>query len=260
MNVIFKDLVKEEEKYWSNIFNKQIMVKDKRKFSSYWWEAYYKEISFYVNSILPRSSKTKILEAGSGSGKASILLGKNIDRTLIDISETALDLARVEAKKFRSSNISFMKGNIFNLPFRKNSFDLVWNIGVLEHYPQKLAYKILTEMVRVANMKGYIAVGVPNFSSGPSLKARLLKNPFLKFVPGFRFHNEVKYTESQLKNLLIKAIKKNRKNIDSLDVMYFGNPLPMEFPKFIYLTLGKMVEFLLPKNKFLIFVSVKLKD
>lgn len=258
MDLSLERLIKEEDKFWSKIFNKEIVAGNKRMFSSYWWEEYYSEITFYIKILLQKQKKPRILEAGSGSGKASILLGKNIDRTLLDISTKALEFAKLEAEKFKARGITYVQGNIFSMPFKNDTFDLAWNIGVIEHYSKKSALKAIIEMVRVTKNKGYIAFGVPNYNSGPVIKARILKNPLFKLIPGYRFHSEKRYNEGELEEILKHAAQINNKQITNFNIMYFGNSMPMEAPKFFILTVGKMIGSFFPKSKFLILVSARL--
>ncbi|MFH1392118.1 MAG: class I SAM-dependent methyltransferase [bacterium] len=251
-----KKIIEKENNYWSRVFKEKI-EKDQQKsydFSSYWWECYFSEITEFVNLCISRYKNPHILEAGSGSGKASILLGKNLKRTLVDISMNALEYAKYIAKKFNAKNIEYVNGNIFALPFEDKTFDLAWNIGVIEHYKYTQSVLILREMIRVTKQEGKIAIGVPNFMSGPIIKARILKHPILRFVPGYRLGTEHRYTEKKLIDLFRKAAQHEKRRISNFEIKYFGNPLPIETPRFLLTSLGKMIEYLLPKNKFLLFV------
>lgn len=254
-NSRIKKIADRENAFWSNIFRNELEQDRLRnkKFSSYWWESYYSEITKFVVSQLSDYQDPSILEAGSGSGKASMLLGKNYKRTLLDISAVALKYSRYLAKKFKAQNIKFISGNIFDLPFNKKAFDFVWNIGVIEHYKHQEAILIIREMIRVSRSKGKLAMGVPNFISGPIIKARILKHPFFSFVPGYRIESENRYTKEVLKSLIAEAARQENRKINNLKVLYFGNPLPMETPKLLLYFFGKAVEYLLPKNKFLLF-------
>ncbi|MDO8497712.1 MAG: class I SAM-dependent methyltransferase [bacterium] len=259
MRAHLKKVVHEENEFWSKIFDEEIKNNNINHFSSYWWENYYREIAAYVKFKLNKFSNPKVLEAGAGSGKASILLGKKLDRTLLDISDKALDFAKELVNKFNVENIKYVKGDVFDMPFRKDSFHLVWNIGVVEHYNFEESARALAEMVRVTKENGYIAFAVPNFSSGPILKARLLKHTVFKFIPGYRLGTEKQYLESDLIRILNKAVQYSDKYIEDFDVQYFGNPLPMETPKIVLKSFGRLIEKWFPKNRFLIFIIAKLR-
>ncbi|PIP68815.1 hypothetical protein COW91_02785, partial [Candidatus Nomurabacteria bacterium CG22_combo_CG10-13_8_21_14_all_32_8] len=111
------------------------------------------------------------------------------------------------------------------------------------------------EMVRVCNKSGIVAVGMPNFYSGPILKARLLK--LLKFIPGYKLDTEKFYEISKIENIFKEVCKESGKKIIYLETKYFGNPLIMETPRFILKTMGGLISRLFRKNKFLMLIICK---
>lgn len=250
-----KKVVEREDENWSTIFKAQLDKKSVQKFSSFWWESYYHELTDVVNKMMVASGFSSVLEAGSGSGKATLLLNRDFNKTLLDISPTALEYAKYVAGQFEVSDVNFIQGNIFSMPFKNNAFDLVWNIGVVEHYQLNDIKSIVKEMVRVCNKSGYVAVGVPNFYSGPILKARLLKS--IKFIPGYKLDTEKFYTLSQMENIFTEVSKESGKKIVSLEAKYFGNPLIMETPGFILKTVGGFVSHFFIKNRFLLLIVCK---
>ena len=64
---------------------------------------------------------------------------------------------------------------------------------------------------------------------------------------------EVEQAKSQ-----VDTAKKEGRQVKWIKSLYFGNPLPIEFPKSIINTFGKMINFLFPKNRFLILIFCKL--
>ena len=250
-------IIEHENNNWSRIFEIEMKKTNKKKFSSYWWEEYYRELTIFVNNLLFENKLKTILENGSGSGKATILLDKKFTKTLLDISPIALKYAKHIAGKFNVKDVKFLEGDIFSMPFEDGSFDFVWNIGVIEHYTLDSIKSIIKEMARVCNKSGVIAVGVPNFYSGPILKAWILK--ILKFIPGYKLDTEKFYKIDEIKKIFQKINEESGKEIASIEIKYFGNPLIMETPKFILKTVGKLASFLFKRNKFLILILCKLK-
>ena len=250
-----KKIIEHENANWSKVFSAELEINSDQKFSSFWWESYYNELTNSVNEIMLADSLNTILEAGSGSGKATLLLNKKFYKTLLDISPVALEYAKHIANKFEVANINFIEGNIFSMPFKNNNFDFVWNIGVIEHYELDDIKSIIKEMIRLCNKSGIVAVGMPNFYSGPILKARLLK--LLKFIPGYKLDTEKFYEISKIENIFKEVSKESGRKITCLETKYFGNPLIMETPRFILETIGGLISHLFRKNKFLMLITCK---
>ncbi|MDP3941739.1 MAG: class I SAM-dependent methyltransferase [bacterium] len=97
-----------------------------------------------------------ILEAGCGEGFILERLYKaNIGEKLvgIDFSDRAIALAKKERP-----HLDIRKGDIYNIPFKDNSFDLVICCEVLEHLERP--ENALSELARVS--KSYVILSVPN--------------------------------------------------------------------------------------------------
>lgn len=247
--------IDEENEFWSKIFSAELKKNSNKRFSSFWWENYYNELTNSVNKIMLKYCLNTILEAGSGSGKATLLLNKKLHKTLLDISPVAIQYGEYIANKFEVENINFVEGNIFSMPFKNNNFDFVWNIGVIEHYELDDIKLIIEEMARVCNKLGIVAVGMPNFYSGPILKARLLK--LLKFIPGYKLDTEKFYELSKIESIFKEVSKESDRKIIYMETKYFGNPLIMETPVFILKTIGGLISRIFRKNKFLILIICK---
>jgi ubiquinone/menaquinone biosynthesis C-methylase UbiE len=254
-----EETIEHEKEQWDTIFESKLKnVAKKPKFSTFWDEDYYTKIKNYLYPLILKYKYSKILESGSGSGRSSIILNKNLDKTLLDISPKALQYARHIAKKFKAKKVKYVIGNIFDMPFNKETFDFVWNMGVVEHYKIQDLKLILSEMMRVTKKNGLVAIGVPNLYSGPIIKALILKYLPKRFFPGYRLDTEHFYNKKTLQDLLINVAKKRGRKVEWIESLYFGNPLPTEFPKSIINTLGKLIDFLFPKNRFLILTVCKL--
>ncbi len=81
-----------------------------------------------------RKQKMSILEIGAGTGEYTQYLAKlfpNAEIVAIDISPKILDVAAKKCKKY--SNIKFKAASVYDLPFKKNSFDLVCGFYILHH-------------------------------------------------------------------------------------------------------------------------------
>jgi len=80
--------------------------------------------------IAEMNRNIKILEVGSNIGNQLLLLQKMGFKNLygIEPQEYAVELSKKITK-----NINIIKGDVFNIPFKDNFFDLVFTSGVLIH-------------------------------------------------------------------------------------------------------------------------------
>ncbi|WP_303286538.1 class I SAM-dependent methyltransferase [Marinobacter sp. SS8-8] len=90
------------------------------------------------------------LDIGARDGHFSILLTEFFDKV------TALDLLK---PNISSSRITCVQGDITNLDFDDNTFDLVFCAEVLEHIPPHLLEKAASELSRVT--REFLLIGVP---------------------------------------------------------------------------------------------------
>lgn len=107
----------------------------------------------------------RILEAGSGSGRISLRLAlEGGDVCLLDFSEVAISQSE---KLFNSYEVrgNFTVGDIFNMDFPDDSFDVVWNSGVLEHFDYEQQLIAINEMKRVLKPEGILITFNPNAKS-----------------------------------------------------------------------------------------------
>ncbi|KXG78804.1 putative glycosyltransferase EpsJ [Fervidicola ferrireducens] len=102
----------------------------------------------------------KILEVGTGTGLTSLelsLWGAKV--TGIDIEEESIKLAKMIAERYDIHDCNFKLGNGFELTKQGfKDYDIVFNVGVLEHFDDTHIIKMLKEM---AESGKYIIIGVP---------------------------------------------------------------------------------------------------
>lgn len=103
-----------------------------------------------------------VLDAGSGTGIVTLAFhraGYRPAKTVaFDLSRNSLEIATEQAKKEKfadSKNIVAVQGNILNMPFADDSFDLVLSCGVLEYVPLDEG---LSELARVLRAGGQLVL------------------------------------------------------------------------------------------------------
>ena len=171
---------------WDNVWKEKKYTTD---FSIRW-------LDFLSKRGKNLSSGAKILEAGCGSGEGiAVLADKNRTAIGLDLSEEAL--ARTSSHEY----VTAVKGDILDLPFPDNTFDLVFNSGVIEHYRYPGNIRQVKEMARVTKKGGEILISVPN---SLCLWYILVKKILLIFK-AWKFGYEESYTPARLKKVAKKA-------------------------------------------------------
>lgn len=144
-----------------------------------YWKEEYKDICFgdipvwkdtkYLNNLInffKEGIKGNVLDAGCGSGVWVLNLAylPQVRKIIgIDISKNAVEecIKNTKAKRVRQK-VKFIKGSVTDLPFKKNFFDCILSIAVLEHILD--IGKTFSEFNRVLKKGGYIGVLTVDFN------------------------------------------------------------------------------------------------
>lgn len=108
------------------------------------------------------SPMATVMEVGCGTGQMTNFLGLVSTRKLIGVDQSipSLTLGEKFRSQFELKNVSFVQGNIFALPVKPNSVDVLICSGVLHHTPDPFGgYKELLKRVKPG---GYIVIGLYN--------------------------------------------------------------------------------------------------
>lgn len=116
-------------------------------------------IETFFNQIKGNAPLT-ILDAATGSAdqpravvKLARLKNWPVKITALDINRKMLRFSREETREF--PEITFIQGDVLNLPFRDHSFDVVINNLSLHHFERDHAIKMMSEFSRLSRM-GFI--------------------------------------------------------------------------------------------------------
>ena len=172
------------EEIWDKVWTKKLIISD--------YSLKYLEFIASVKANLRPGSK--ILEAGCGTGQTLALFSDDYETCGLDISVAALRLARKNCS-------NAVLGSIFAIPFEENTFDLVYNSGVIEHFRDPENIAAIREMARVVRPAGKVVIIVPNtlclwYKAGKSV-ALLMNN--------FEFGYEEDYSLFRLENAVERA-------------------------------------------------------
>lgn len=148
-------------------------MKPEETWTAYWahaapgpgYDVSSREIFKHLRAAAGPCAGKKTLECGSGTGKISALIARDGGAAhLLDYAPRALELSKqfFAAQKLRGS---FTEASIFSIPFSDGSFDIVWNAGVLEHFPFEQQCAAMREMKRVC-ADGGLVMAINPFSRG----------------------------------------------------------------------------------------------
>ena len=155
--------------------NENLIKKERIEWDDYWKEKtsltkyIYNIIAFFYRVIIIKPAlnhfffkynkvpMSKALHAGCGSGQVDINLAKKTELTALDISPKAL----LKYSNFHDDNVEIIHGDIFKMPFNKKKFNIIFNLGVMEHFSEVQIQKILLEFKRTLKDDGTIILFWP---------------------------------------------------------------------------------------------------
>ena len=154
-------------------------------------------------TIAPLEDLNSIIDIGCGEGFIINCLNRP-DITGVDISKKALNIA-----KQKNPECNFCTGSVYDLSFKKNSFDLVLATEVLEHLENP--EKALQEIKRIS--KNYCLFSVPNEPYFRTMN--LLRGKNLT-----RFGNDIEHVQNWSSREFVKLAK------TYFDVVEVKKPFP----------------------------------
>jgi glycosyltransferase involved in cell wall biosynthesis/predicted SAM-dependent methyltransferase len=122
-----------------------------------WHRKWKQDIAYLLMDISNELKPEKVLDIGCGSSpNINFFSGKRVG---IDIRQDALDWIK------DYSSAEFKYGSVLDIPFPKDSFDIVSCIEVLEHLDEQEVRKALGEITRVLKPNGHAILATPNYAS-----------------------------------------------------------------------------------------------
>ncbi|MCM8786994.1 MAG: class I SAM-dependent methyltransferase [Candidatus Omnitrophica bacterium] len=121
----------------------------------WWWEGRRK----LLRDLLSKKRSRKILDVGCGTGETLSFLQKTFPKAElygVDLSQVAVKYAKSRGHK------KIFRASALKLPFKKDFFDTILILDVLEHI--KNHQKVIYEAKRVLKNKGQIVITSPSLS------------------------------------------------------------------------------------------------
>ena len=101
-----------------------------------------------------------VLDVGCGTGLLVKFLNKNhFKATGCDTENEAIRTAK------RINNVNVIKASATNLPFNKNTFDLITSVSVIEHLTPGDVISFIIQTKRILKPHGYVFFVTPNYAT-----------------------------------------------------------------------------------------------
>lgn len=122
----------------------------------------------------------RIIELGAGSGSDIIsLVQEGAKGFALDFSRQAIRAIKYWAKK-KKVDVETVKADIKNIPYPDNHFDLVYSVGLMEHFKNYVS--LLKEQIRVIKPGGFLLIDVPQkytlYTIVKHIRLKLGSHPF----------------------------------------------------------------------------------
>jgi ubiquinone/menaquinone biosynthesis C-methylase UbiE len=145
---------------WNKIWKKQ--AESKGLFDKLLWvlrRNTSKKYAEKISKLLDGKASPRILEIGCGSAATFQYLREKIPNaslTGLDFSPMALELASKN-----NPATKFIEGDARKLPLKSNQYDLVYSLGLIEHFSREDAKEIILEHARTTKKGGIVIIVVP---------------------------------------------------------------------------------------------------
>lgn len=197
----------------------EILIDKKKSEDDKWYELYKIDIeefptpddyieyklkykSVFIDKVIQYAENRKVIETGCGTGlMAGYLQKKGLNVTALDLSQKVLDYAKQIATDSKViAPCKYKQGDILNLQYKNNTFDVSYSNGVLEHFSDE---EIIETLKQQMNISKYVIFGIP--STYFNMNEKMLGN-------------ERGLTLDEWKNLIYKA---NGKIVEQTSFHYY---------------------------------------
>jgi ubiquinone/menaquinone biosynthesis C-methylase UbiE len=136
-------------------------------------------VPFVVDAlpIFKRRKVKRLLDLGCGAGRHCIYLSKNgFDVVGVDVSRSALKLAKERASEENLKDITFVEATMTNIPFDDRRFDAVLSVSVIHHALKRDIKTTISEIHRILKKRGIFLANLtsmddPRYGAGEKVEA-----------------------------------------------------------------------------------------
>lgn len=155
---IIEDNKKTEDNKWYELY--KIDIEEFNKPDDY-IEYKLKYKKKFIKKVIEYAKDKKVIEMGCGTGlMAGYLQKQGLNVTALDLCKKVLEYAHdIAAQSSIISPCKYEQGDILNLKYKKNSFDVACSNGVLEHFNDE---DIITTLKQEMNISKYVIFGIPS--------------------------------------------------------------------------------------------------
>ncbi len=147
-----------------------------------WHEPIVELLSRYV----PRNAT--ILEVGAGGSYTLGGLARRLECSAFGIEPDVAGIRKtIELAQGESADVLMTRGDGFLLPFEQDRFDVVYSLGLVEHFTLEETRALIDEHIRVCKPGGLVIVAVPNLLNLPHTIRKAYLGERYEFAPEHSF-------------------------------------------------------------------------
>lgn len=209
----------EKTEYWKTIY-----CDNPDNSRDFWWIQLNrrKNAVFEILDTYSAKASASVLEVGCGpGGMTESILNRLLDVFCLDISMPMIIKTKKMSEKYVPGGVPCFQGEIDDLPFTNNTFDVVICVGVLEYLESD--DRAVKELSRVVKPGGIVIISLPNI-----MRVNIIFDPYYYIfrLPRYLWNIIWKKSPRTVSSVITKDFGKNT---DFSDRRFFYNQLLGKF-------------------------------
>lgn len=128
--------------------------------------SYQRSMCMFLRKMIEENNLNNavVLNAGSGLDLISLTLKRDFSNLKITLADISIEILSLNREIFEPKGVTadLIRADVSYLPFKRSSFDIVFNTGLLEHFGKDKQKRIFNEILRVTARKGYFITANPS--------------------------------------------------------------------------------------------------